>query len=181
MPRPKWKPADQLTPFARLVRDEYMWKQIPSMTVPQLADKAGISKQAIWGWFQHDSLPRRVTIIQLAQRTGLDVDVLLRAAGMPDTSVDDAQRRTLMRAYRVAMKRLTREIEADASIAPADRATFLAYIARYVKERLDAGAALTDLTADTSADSTASLDEAALQDDSESGARRRRTPVAARR
>lgn len=175
MPRPKWKPADQLTPFARLVRDEYMWKQIPPMTVPQLADKAGISKQAIWGWFQHGSLPRRVTIVQLAERTGLDVDELLRAAGMPDTSVDEAERRALMRAYRAAMKRLTRAIEADATISLAERATFLAYISRYVKDQLDAGADLTDLSADIR------VSEITPPDDDEVGSTRRRTPASARR
>lgn len=92
MPRPRWKPAEELTPFARLVRDEYMWGQTPPLSVPQLSDQTGISKQTIWGWINHGSTPRRDTVLQLARTTGLPLNDLLQAAGLP-TDVEKATAR----------------------------------------------------------------------------------------
>lgn len=127
MPRPKWRAEDQLTPFARLIR-AWMWRQSPPMTVPQLADKTGLSKQAIWGWFQHDAIPRRDTVIQLASRTGLDVDELLRAAGLPDTRASARDQRLARRAYGDFMRQAEEKLRGDTRLTAEEAETFLAYL-----------------------------------------------------
>lgn len=141
MPRPKWRPDEQLTPFARLVR-EWMWRQVPPMSVPQLADLTGISKQAIWGWFQHDSLPRRDTVLALARATGLDTDELLRAAGLPDTRASEVKRRGAARIYGVLLKRIERELRSDPRLSDSDIAAMLAVYQRIGPEVIEQGLAV---------------------------------------
>lgn len=119
---------EKLTPFARMLYD-YMLSFSPTMLVFELARETGIANNTIWSWLKYDIIPRRSTIIALAQRTtGLDVDELLRAAGLPDTSQSDAERRLQMRVYRVMLKRLEQSMERDPHLTPEMRAQFLAYL-----------------------------------------------------
>jgi len=89
MPRPRWKPAEELTPFARLLREGYMWKRTPNINLSELADITGISKQTIWRWLNTDSVPRqRSTLLRLHETTGIPLQDLYAAANVSDPEED---------------------------------------------------------------------------------------------
>lgn len=135
MPRPRWKPAEELTPFARLVREEYMWRQTPPLSVPQLSDQTGISKQTIWGWMNHGSTPRRDTVLQLARTTGLPLNDLLQAAGLP-TDIEKASARRQNRKIAEEILAYLRE-ELSAKFSPEEMQAIDAYLADGLRDYLN--------------------------------------------
>lgn len=135
MPRPRWKPAEELTPFARLVRDEYMWGQTPPLSVPQLSDQTGISKQTIWGWINHGSTPRRDTVMQLARTTGLPLNDVLQAAGLP-TDVEKATERRQNRKVAEEILGYLRQ-ELSAKFSPEDMRAIDGYLAEGLRDYLN--------------------------------------------
>jgi len=146
MPRPKWKPLAQMTPFARQVRQWMLrHREESEVTVPELAEISGVSKQTVWDWFQHDAKPRRQTVIQLAERTGLDVDELLRAAGLPDTRASASERRAAQRVNAYLQQLAEEAIRADTRLTPDEAATMIGYYRSLGPALLEA--ALADLAA----------------------------------
>lgn len=74
------KSLDEMTPFARIILG-FMQAQWPPLSVPEFAELAGVSVQAVYGWFSLDALPRRQTLDIIAERTGIDRERLYEAAG----------------------------------------------------------------------------------------------------
>ena len=122
MPRPQWRPVEELTPFARLVREGYMWAQTPNLSVSDLATRTGISKQTIWSWLNHGAIPRRASIVQLAETTGLDLDELLASVGLPTTEDVRAARVEEIDRLRASVAMVERALMADALLSPETKA-----------------------------------------------------------
>lgn len=91
MQRGRFKPDEELTPFARLIRD-YLFSFKPTKTVADLARETGITSQTIWDWMHNDVVPRRATILQLHDSTGIALNDLYRAAGIADDEEEAWQR-----------------------------------------------------------------------------------------
>lgn len=121
MPRPQWRPVEELSQFARLVREGYMWAQTPNLSVSDLAARTGISKQTIWSWLNHNATPRRATIVQLAEHTELDLDELLEAAGLPSTEELREQERAKVAEMRRYNELFIRELLASPAISDATK------------------------------------------------------------
>lgn len=80
MPRPYVRPSEELTAFARLIRDDYMWARKPNMSVAELAEKTGIHPQTIWDWINRGVKPKPVTLMALHRATGIPLKRLFEAA-----------------------------------------------------------------------------------------------------
>lgn len=91
MARPQYRPAAELNPFALLIREGYMWRQQPPLTVSDLAARTGIGKMTIWSWVNKNARPRRDSLQVLHQVTGIPLEDLLEAAGYGNP-IDDALR-----------------------------------------------------------------------------------------
>lgn len=185
MPRVNWKPAEELTAFARMIREGYMWQQTPPMSMTDFAEFAGVSRQAVFGWLNHRVLPKRDSVIAVAKVTGLDVDELLRAAGLPDSQTDLAERKRVSADYSEFMRLIDGELRArgKSSIKRREMREILREIAPRIIEKASASA-----DADDSVSGEEGADTGAVQrhrpandDDDESNAHRRRIAVAARR
>lgn len=102
-----------LTPFAQIVYG-YLMRDQPTKLVADLAYETGINNQTIWDWLRKGVIPRRATIIELSRKTGLPLDDLLRAAGLPteaelalDRAGNARAARLLARRYEAALDQLT--------------------------------------------------------------------------
>lgn len=115
----------QLSPFARMIYDYMLSAQPYPKLVSELAEESGVSNNAIWSWLKHGVIPRRSTIVPFAARTGLDVDALLRAAGMPDSHVSDIERRGAARVARIVTKRVEQLIQEEGIGTPEGARRFL--------------------------------------------------------
>lgn len=80
MPKAQWKPREELSEFARLIQD-YLWSQRPPMTVADLANRMGISSQAIWYWIHQGVTPKTERLNALAHVTGIPIETVYAAAG----------------------------------------------------------------------------------------------------
>lgn len=80
MARTKWHDPDNLTPFGRVVQD-FMLDQRPNLSVADLADRTGITAQAIHNWLNKGAIPTRQTLSLLAAGTGMSLRALYDAAG----------------------------------------------------------------------------------------------------
>jgi transcriptional regulator with XRE-family HTH domain len=105
----------QMTPFARMIYD-YLLSSRPNKLVADLAYETGINNQTIWDWLRKGVIPRRATITELSHKTGMPLDELLHAAGLPTDAEVARERigharvaRTLARRYEVALDQLTSE------------------------------------------------------------------------
>lgn len=114
-----------LSPFARMIYDYMLSAQPYPKLVSELAEESGVSNNAIWSWLKHGVIPRRSTVIHFASRTGLDVDELLRAAGMMDTRVSDIERRGAARVARIVMKQVEQLIREEGIGTPEGARKFI--------------------------------------------------------
>lgn len=127
MPRPYVRPSEELTPFARLIRDEYMWARKPNMTVAEFAELAGVHPQTVWDWINKDTQPKPGTLHVIHEATTIPLATLYHAAGleMPlEMALDDIST-TVRRESRLpseaqdrllrCIKELRREYAADAA------------------------------------------------------------------
>lgn len=89
MARPQYRPAAELKPFALLIREGYMWRQTPPLTVSDLAARTGIGKMTIWSWINKNAKPRRDSLQVLHRVTGIPLEELLEAAGYANP-IEDA-------------------------------------------------------------------------------------------
>lgn len=81
VPKTKWKPLEQMTPFARRVT-RFMWQEHePPLSVSDLAAMTGITGQAIWDWIRKDVIPTPKTLERLADGTNLALSELYALCG----------------------------------------------------------------------------------------------------
>lgn len=71
-----------MTEFARLLSD-HMQREWPPKTIPEWAERFGVSAQAVYDWFEKDTVPRASTLDLIHQATGIARGQLYRAAGRP--------------------------------------------------------------------------------------------------
>lgn len=113
---------EKLTPFARLIYD-YMVSQTPTLLVSELAADSGISNNAIWSWLKHGIIPRRQTLVLLAERVpDLPLEELLEAAGLPSTEDMRAQRIAEMARLRESVALVERLLMESPDISDAAKA-----------------------------------------------------------
>jgi transcriptional regulator with XRE-family HTH domain len=114
--RGDWKPA---TPLAELLY-EYMWGQRPPLSAADLARKVGVSKQTIGNWLEGRTKPQPAALALVAQRTGIPLEDLYRAAGtLPpdDGHDDDADLREFLRRRGIPEDKIDEAIEVIHSYA----------------------------------------------------------------
>ena len=106
-----------LTPFAQLIYDYLIGHYV---LVSELAEASGVSNNAIWSWLKHGILPRRQTIVQLAERVRLDDDSpafdrdeLLTAAGLPTTAQMQRERREYLDTLNASVDEVMALVNAD--------------------------------------------------------------------
>ena len=116
---------DALTPFAQIVYDYLIGHYV---LVSELAEASGVSNNAIWSWLKHGILPRRQTIVQLAERVLLaddspafDLDELLTAAGLPNTRDMQRERLKYLDMLRASIDEVMARIAADPTYTASDR------------------------------------------------------------
>lgn len=94
MPKTRYKPVEQMTPFARRVT-RYMWQDHqPPLSVSDLAAMTGITGQAIWDWLRKDVIPAPKTLQRLAEGTGLSLRELYILCGyekLTQEALDDLE------------------------------------------------------------------------------------------
>lgn len=115
---------DDLTPFARIVYDYLVGHYV---LVSELASASGVSNNAIWSWLKHGILPRRQTIVQLAERVRLDddtpafdLDELLTAAGLPNTAQEKRERLAYLDMLHASIDEVLARLHADPTYTPDD-------------------------------------------------------------
>ena len=131
----------RLTPFAQIVYD-YLLSQMPTMLVKDLSDETGISNNAIWSWLRHGVIPKRQTIVQLAERVPdiAPLDELLRAAGLPTTEEVQRERLAHTDPLRASLETLMALVDSDPAITPASCDD----VRRFLERQLQAFIARTD-------------------------------------
>lgn len=82
MPRPYVRPSEELTPFARLIRDDYMWARKPNLSVAEFAELAGVHPQTVWDWINKGTQPKPATLHVIHDATGIPLSRLYHAAGL---------------------------------------------------------------------------------------------------
>ena len=124
-----------LTPFAQLVYD-YLLSFQPTKLVSELALESGISNNAIWSWLRHGILPRRATVVQLAERVPdlATLDELLAAAGLPSTATVQRERQAHAAMLRESLRELLALVDTDPAFGPEERALIHRAMARKVEE-----------------------------------------------
>lgn len=128
----------RLTPFAQIVYDYLMGHYV---LVSELAEMSGVSNNAIWSWLKHGILPRRQTIVQLAERARLDddtpafeMDELLLAAGLPTTAQMQRERVAHIGMLQESIDEVMATINADAGFTPEQRSLIEARLRRLPEE-----------------------------------------------
>jgi transcriptional regulator with XRE-family HTH domain len=86
----------RLTRFGRLLYDHLLSFK-PTKTVPEFAREVGVSSQAVWDWLRAGTIPRRATLVQIAERVELPLDELLEAANLPSTEEQKRERADVTR------------------------------------------------------------------------------------
>lgn len=113
---------ERLTPFGRLLY-EYLLSFKPTKTVPEFAREVGVSAQAVWDWLRAGTIPRRATLVLIAERlSDLPLDELLAAAGLPSTEEQRRERLAHLEMLRASIDEALALIEADPAYTAADRA-----------------------------------------------------------
>lgn len=118
-----------LTPFAQLIYD-YLASQMPTMLVSELAAESGISNNAIWSWLKHGIIPRRATVVQLAERVPAlaSLDELLEAAGLPTTADMRRERMEHLALFHASIRETAAALESDPRFTPDERAIITRYL-----------------------------------------------------
>lgn len=81
MPRPPQSPPVE-SPFARLLTREWAWKQDPPLTSPAAIARAlGLRSGTVWQWLKKGTRPGADVLPGIAEKTGLPLHDLYRAAG----------------------------------------------------------------------------------------------------
>lgn len=113
--------VDQMNPFARMVYD-YLLSCRPNKLVAELSEETGISNQTIWDWLRKGTLPRRATIVQLAERVpDLPLDDLLNAAGLPSTAEVKRQRSERLDMMHASVDEMKALLAQDGAYSPEER------------------------------------------------------------
>jgi transcriptional regulator with XRE-family HTH domain len=88
-------PLDGKTRFARMLLTDWAWKQLPPLTsASDIAEALGLNRVTVWQWMNKQRTPTMAMVLIVAQRTGLPMDALMRAAGYePPPSSDDVTAR----------------------------------------------------------------------------------------
>lgn len=100
----------RMKPFARMVYD-YLLSEQPTRLVADLAAETDINNQTIWDWLRKGVTPRRETIMTLGQKTGMPVDDLLRAAGLPTVAETVQERQGANRVLRKLAMRYAKALD----------------------------------------------------------------------
>lgn len=129
--------VDQMTPFARMVYD-YLLSFRPNKIVAELSEETGISNQTIWDWLRKGTIPRRSTIVQLAERSDLPLDELLLAAGLPTTEQVRRERLAQLDMLRGSIDDAMALVNADPTYSDADRAVIRRFLERRPDEFIQA-------------------------------------------
>lgn len=174
----------RLSSFGRVIYD-YLLSFRPTKSVNTFAAECNVSGQAVWDWIHGNTVPRRATINMIAQHTTLNEDELLRAAGLPDSHTDAAERKRLMREFRRIVRDTEAELIREGTLTEDERRLFILTLRNLgprVVERAAASGAAGDETDDPIL--TLPIEPVApptpSDDDEEVGARRR-APAHSRR
>jgi transcriptional regulator with XRE-family HTH domain len=117
----------RLTRFGRLLYDHLLSFK-PTKTVPEFAREVGVSSQAVWDWLRAGTIPRRATLVQIAERVELPLDELLEAANLPSTEEQKRERAAHVAMLRASVRELASLAEADPHFSPEERATILRFL-----------------------------------------------------
>lgn len=164
MPRVNWKPVEELTPFARMIREGFMWQRTPPMSMTDFAEFAGVSRQAVFGWLNHRVQPKRDSVKAVSKATGLDLDDLLRAAGLPDSQMDAEARKRVSDDFAELMRLVDTELRGTGKSSAQRKA--MREMLREIAPRF--------------MEKAASLEGADDDSDNDSNSHRRRAPASAR-
>src|SRR5690242_14868681 len=85
MPRSPWEKLENLTPFARVIRDYVLgkgrWSERLPMSVNRFADQVGLRAATVWKWVHDGVVPEPETLDLIAARTQIPRDLLYAASG----------------------------------------------------------------------------------------------------